>query len=763
MLLQANEVQYDYTNKRVSAVGNVQVYHQGSTLEADRLIYDENTQRLRAEGNVRMTEPDGRITYADVMDLSDDFRDGFVDSLRLDTADATRMAAARADRSAGTFTVFHSGVYTACEPCKDDPKKPPTWQVKAARMIHDGTEKMIYFEDARLEFFGKPVAYMPLLLRARSHGEAQIRLPDSRSLSYSSIYGVGVDIPYYWALAPDYDLTFTPRLMTQAGRAAERRMAAAADRRRLLDPRHRPLSARQGASFCATTTSPTPGYRDFRGALETTGQFALTDRWVWGWDGILPTDKTFFQDYHLRTYQRGVNVLQTGFTEGVSQLYLTGRGDRSYFDIRTIYYYGFSEADVQGQIPVIHPVIDYSYIFDNPVLGGELGYRTNLTSLSRDKAAFDPITSDRIQQQPCALTTADPDAEDPGKLPAARLPGDLYARLGRSELEAQHHRPVRPDLHAVRRACAPMPASPRSPDQPGVSNYFTPGDTTDIRAMPTVGLEYRYPFINVQSWGTQTIEPIAQIIVRPNETEHRQAAERGLAKPDLRRHQPVPGRQVRRLGPHRRRRPRQRRRAIHRAVQPRRLRQRAVRPVLPAVRHQLVRGRRHRQHRPRQRPRHLRVRLRGAAVVPARPHLLRSPPASASIKRRSRCGASRSRRARQLRPLVRRAAVRQLRCPAAARLPGPARRHPRQQLAQDQAELGGYRSGPLRHRRDKFDQTQFGVGYIDDCLILALNYITSYTYSGIATRDQRVMLQLSLRTLGGTAFSQTVSSGPTGL
>ena len=36
--------------------------------------------------------------------------------------------------------------------------------------------------------------------------------------------------------------------------------------------------------------------------------------------------------------------------------------------------------------------------------------------------------------------------------------------------------------------------------------------------MPAVGLEYRYPFISVQSWGTQTIEPIAQVIVRPNET-----------------------------------------------------------------------------------------------------------------------------------------------------------------------------------------------------------------------------------------------------
>ena len=36
--------------------------------------------------------------------------------------------------------------------------------------------------------------------------------------------------------------------------------------------------------------------------------------------------------------------------------------------------------------------------------------------------------------------------------------------------------------------------------------------------MPAVGLEYRYPFINVQPWGTTTVEPIAQIILRPNET-----------------------------------------------------------------------------------------------------------------------------------------------------------------------------------------------------------------------------------------------------
>ena len=174
-----DEVDYDYNNSRVSAVGNVQMFYNGTSVEADKVIYDQKTKRLHAEGNIRMTEADGKITYADIMDLSDDYRDGFVDSLRVDTADATRMAATRAERSSGNYTVFENGVYTACAPCKDDPKKPPLWQVKGVRIIHDQREKMLYFENAQLEFFGVPLAYLPVLLGARSDREAQDRLPDA--------------------------------------------------------------------------------------------------------------------------------------------------------------------------------------------------------------------------------------------------------------------------------------------------------------------------------------------------------------------------------------------------------------------------------------------------------------------------------------------------------------------------------------------------------------------------------------------------------
>ncbi len=56
-------------------------------------------------------------------------------------------------------------------------------------------------------------------------------------------------------------------------------------------------------------------------------------------------------------------------------------------------------------------------------------------------------------------------------------------------------------------------------DGPGVSNFIATGQDQVARYMAAAGVEYRYPFINVQPWGTQTIEPIAQVLVRPNETK----------------------------------------------------------------------------------------------------------------------------------------------------------------------------------------------------------------------------------------------------
>jgi LPS-assembly protein len=80
----------------------------------------------------------------------------------------------------------------------------------------------------------------------------------------------------------------------------------------------------------------------------------------------------------------------------------------------------------------------------------------------------------------------------------------------------------------------------------------------------------------------------------------------------------------------------------------------------------------------------------------------------------------------------------------------------RVKLASNWVAFGGAR---YDLNASKFSGTNMGLGYIDDCLILAVNYLTGYSYSGPTVQtNQQIMLQLSLRTLGTTTTTQTVGT-----
>ncbi len=518
MLVRADELQYDKVNNRIIAIGNVQIYYKRSTLEANKVIYEQTTKRMRAEGNARFTEADGKIVHGEIIDLTDQFRDGFVDSLQLEAADKTRFAAPRAERSGGRYTSFQSGVYTACEPCKDDPSRPPRWQIRTTRIIHDESEKMIYFEGARLEFLGFPMFYWPYLSTPdptvkRKTGVLQPKF------GYTTLLGAQVTVPYFWALAPNYDFTLTPTLSSRQGLLLQGEW-----RHRLMNGAYSIKAAgifqADAHAFATRTAGPPgsdPGDRVFRGSVDTSGQFALNNNWVWGWDGTLLTDKYFLQDYGLRTYFALMDPFKLGGLETVSQLYLSGRGARSYFDARVLYYYGLSAADVQAQLPIVHPVIDYKNKLGWSPFGGELTYKATITSLSRDNADFDPITQTAVTSGQCDTLTADPTKKTPTNCILRGVPGSYTRASAEATWRRTFIDPYGQKWTPFATARVDL-AALSVKGETGVSNYLPAGDSTIGRVMPAVGLEYRYPFIGVQPWGTQTFEPIAQLIVRPNET-----------------------------------------------------------------------------------------------------------------------------------------------------------------------------------------------------------------------------------------------------
>src|SRR5690606_3650065 len=83
MLLEADSLVYNRDNDTIAAVGGVRIDYGGHRLVAERITYDRNTRRLVASGNVEIVERSGTVIHAAEIDVTDDFRDGFVRSLEI--------------------------------------------------------------------------------------------------------------------------------------------------------------------------------------------------------------------------------------------------------------------------------------------------------------------------------------------------------------------------------------------------------------------------------------------------------------------------------------------------------------------------------------------------------------------------------------------------------------------------------------------------------------------------------------------------------
>ena len=176
LYLQADQLLYDTKNNRVIAQGNVEIYYNNYILTADQVVYDQAVNKLIAEGNAQLKDPNGGITRADRFEALDDFRDAFIQSLSVVTADDTRIAAERATRREGNTTEYERGKFT---PCKNDPGMPPLWCIGAARIIHDQRAATITYQDAQFELFGVPVVYLPYFQHPDPSVKHRTRLPDA--------------------------------------------------------------------------------------------------------------------------------------------------------------------------------------------------------------------------------------------------------------------------------------------------------------------------------------------------------------------------------------------------------------------------------------------------------------------------------------------------------------------------------------------------------------------------------------------------------
>ena len=468
MLVQAVEVDYDYNNSRVSAVGNVQMFYNGTSVEADKVIYDQKTKRLHAEGNIRMTDADGKITYANIMDLSDDYRDGFVNSLRVDTADADAHGRdPRRPHQRQLHRVRERRLYRLRALQGRSEEAAAVAGQGRAHHSRPGREDAV-FRERPARILRRSDGVSAVFLDARSDREAQDRLPDAGLHVDTRPTATASKRPFYWAIAPDYDATFTPRFTTQQGVLMQGEF-----RQRLINGSYQ-IRAYGIDQLDPGAFAGQPGDRQFRGGVETKGQFALNDKWVWGWDGVLLSDYYFCPDYRLAQYKDPLGSFLSLPTEAISQLYLTGVGNRSYFDARTIYYLSFSGN--QSQVPVVHPVIDYSNVINQPDPRRRVQLQDELHQPdARDRGVRSDHDARAITNGLCTTDLGrSAGAERRRNCLLRGMPGTYTRADRRSAVAPVVHRSARPRSGRRSRACAPTRSTPRSRTSPAFRTSCRP-------------------------------------------------------------------------------------------------------------------------------------------------------------------------------------------------------------------------------------------------------------------------------------------------
>lgn len=374
LFLQGDELIYDSRREKVTARGNVEITFDNYILTADQIVYDQSANTLSAFGNVILRDPNGDITRTERITLTDDFRDGFIQSLSIVGRDQSRITARRAVRRDGRITEFEQGQFT---PCVHDVGKPPLWCITAEQVIHDADSATITYLDAAFNIMGVPIAYIPFF----QHPDPSVKRRSGLLLprfSNSEDLGFTIETPYYFALSPNFDFIFHPLYTASQGMLWKGVW------------RHKLAFGNIRGQYNLKFAGIDQAYEDlpnndiildgWRGSLESRGEFSLSSWWNFGWDVIVESDDTFRRFYKMD------NILQT---DRINSIHLTGLNDLNFFQVKGYHFGGLLLSDSDNSESRVHPVIDWNYIVETPILGGELSWIINALSLSRELAFKD--------------------------------------------------------------------------------------------------------------------------------------------------------------------------------------------------------------------------------------------------------------------------------------------------------------------------------------------------------------------------------------
>jgi LPS-assembly protein len=192
-----------------SMSGGVLLRRNDKLAAAKSARYEPITKALHLEGDVRYEDPGTQILSRSAEFAYQTGRIRF-EGARFSLGDNNSRGAADAIEINQNGKLILDGVeYTSCPPGSED------WLMQGSSIELDTRAGVGTAKGMKLRFKGIPILYAPYLSFPISDArKSGVLTPEIGSSGRS---GTEIRVPWYWNIAPNYDATITPRLLTSRG------------------------------------------------------------------------------------------------------------------------------------------------------------------------------------------------------------------------------------------------------------------------------------------------------------------------------------------------------------------------------------------------------------------------------------------------------------------------------------------------------------------------------------------------------------------
>ncbi|MFH1605404.1 MAG: LPS assembly protein LptD, partial [Pseudomonadota bacterium] len=206
-----------YANREASGSGNVRLRQGNVSVDADRLLYLYATDELRASGAVRLARDGSEMRGTGLrLRVKDNVGEFDKAEYALERRGRAGYAPVRARGRADVIKIegkdkyqLENATFTTCEPGHND------WYLQVGELDLDMTRDLGTARRGKLVFKDTTLAYLPWVEFPLNNARKTGFLPPLVGSSGKS--GIEVSTPFYVNLAPNRDLTITPREYSKRG------------------------------------------------------------------------------------------------------------------------------------------------------------------------------------------------------------------------------------------------------------------------------------------------------------------------------------------------------------------------------------------------------------------------------------------------------------------------------------------------------------------------------------------------------------------